>query len=245
MGQNQESRMTRMVSMIALALCATGLSACGSDTSKKEAAKLDSKLLGKGEAADPALTSALEDQIMVDPSLSSQSNAHAIRPTDEPVTAPVPPVKGEAPAVAAAGRSTVTLGQLAKAQSSGQTSLAGVQKANFNGCGLDVDYAMGWANRLPAALPMPEQARVEEAAGSDLGRCRLRAVTFTTSTPIRGMIDYYVGNARKAGFSAEHRSEANGQVVGGTRSDGAAYYVILTEREGGGTSADFVTNAGV
>ena len=59
------------------------------------------------------------------------------------------------------------------------------------------------------------------------------------------MIDYYVGAARKAGFSAEHRSGDGGQVVGGTRSDGAAYYVILTPRESGGTSADFVTNAGV
>jgi hypothetical protein len=237
--------MSRTVSIIALALCTISLSACGSDVAKQEAAKLDSKLLGKGAAADPTLTSALEDQIMVDPSLSTQSNVHAVRPTDEPVTAPVPPLKGEAAAVAAAGRATVTLGQLAKSQASGATAVAGIQKANFSGCGLDVDYSMGWANRLPSELPMHPQARVEEAAGSDLGQCRLRAVTYTTGAPVRSMIDYYIGNARKAGFSAEHRTDKAGQMVGGTRSDGAAYYVILTPRAGGGTSADFVTNAGV
>jgi hypothetical protein len=257
--------MKKTASILALALCATGLTACGSDTAKKDAASLDKKLLGKGEIADPALTSALEDQIMVDPSLSGQSNQLAVRPTDEPVSAPVPPVKGEAPATAIPGRKTVSLGQLAARQGVGPRTATGAsygggsaasagaapvgmpaaQRANFTGCGLDVDYSMGWANRLPGDLPLHPQARVEEAAGSDVGTCRLRAVTYTTAAPIQTMVDYYLGAARRAGYSAEARNDGAGRVVGGTRRDGSAYYVILTERDGGGTTADFVANNGV
>ncbi len=248
--------MKRALSIVLLSCTAITLSACGDDP-KTEAAQLDQKLLGKGDKADPALTSALEDQIMVDPSLTGQSNQHAVRPADEPGSAPIPPAKGEAPATAIPGRKTVTLGQLAAAQAEGNKASStfsggvkplaavGVDKASFTGCGLDVDYAMGWANRLPAAMPLHPGARVEEAAGSDNGRCRLRAVTYTTGASSQDMIAYYQGKARKAGFSAEHRNEDGNDIVGGTRKDGAAYFVVLTPRDNGGTTADFVTNAGV
>jgi hypothetical protein len=244
-----------LLSCTALALTAS-LAAC-SDDPKTEAAKLDQKLLGKGDKADPALTAALEDQIMVDPSLTGQSNQHAVRPADEPGSSPIPPAMGEAPATDIPGRKTVTLGQLAAAQATGSKSsatyaggakpvaAAGVAQSSFTGCGLDVDYAMGWANRLPAAMPLHPGARVEEAAGSDKAGCRLRAVTYTTAASMQDMIAYYQGKARKAGFSAEHKNEDGNDVIGGTRKDGAAYYVILTPRPNGGTTADFVTNAGV
>ena len=48
------------------------LSACGS-SDDAELAAIDSKIGGKNDT-DPALTAALEDQIMVDPTLSAQSN---------------------------------------------------------------------------------------------------------------------------------------------------------------------------
>ncbi|RYD87595.1 MAG: hypothetical protein EOP61_35270, partial [Sphingomonadales bacterium] len=43
-----------------------------------------------GNAADPALASALQDQIMVDPQLGRQANGDAIRPPGQPYSGGVP-----------------------------------------------------------------------------------------------------------------------------------------------------------
>jgi hypothetical protein len=221
------------------------LAACSDAPTKKDVEKLDAELTGKGSDTDPALTAALEDQIMVDPSLANQANADSIRPADEPLQAPIPPervasggatLKGSGTSTASAAKGAVTLGQLAQQQAS-------VSKTQFNGCGLDVDYAMGWSNRLPGDLPLYPRARVVEAAGSDTGNCALRAVTFTSSAAPRAMVDYYVATARKAGYSAEARVEDGTHIVAGTRGS-AAYYVILAQGAGGGTTADFVANNG-
>jgi len=60
---------------------AFALAACGSG-SNANLAEMDNALLGNG--ADPALTSALEDQILTDPNLSQQSNANAVRRPERP-----------------------------------------------------------------------------------------------------------------------------------------------------------------
>lgn len=234
-------------SSIALAtLSLMSLAACGSTPTKKDVEKLDAELAGKAAQTDPALTAALEDQIMVDPSLSNQSNADSIRPADEPLQAPIPPepkgdslagaVKGSGTSTASSAQGTVTLGQLAQQQAS-------VDKRNFNGCGLDVDYSMAWSTRLPGDLPLYPRARVTEAAGSNNGGCALRAVTYTATAAPRALVDYYVANARKAGYSAQHKVEGDSHVVAGTRG-GEAYYVILANAGNGGTTADFVANNG-
>jgi hypothetical protein len=238
---------------IALAsLSALALAACDSTPTKKDVEKLDAELAGKGAEADPALTSSLADQIMVDPSLANQANADAIRPADEPLNAPIPPepkgenyaaaskaaVAGSGTSTASAAKGTMTLAQLAQRQASG-----GPAKANFNGCGLDVDYAMGWSNRLPADLPLYPRARVVEAAGSDAGNCNLRVVTYTSTAAPRALVDYYVATARRAGYSAQATREGDEHIVAGTRGN-EAYYVILAQSAAGGTSADFVANNG-
>ncbi len=43
-----------------------------------------------GNAADPALASALQDQIMVDPQLGRRANGDAIRPPGQPYSGAVP-----------------------------------------------------------------------------------------------------------------------------------------------------------
>jgi hypothetical protein len=229
-----------------MAISILGLAACSEAPTKKDIDKLDAELAGKGSEADPALTTALEDQIMVDPTLANQSNADSIRPADEPLQAPIPPepkrdnlngaVRGGGTATATAAQGTVSLGQLAQQQAS-------VDKSNFNGCGLDVDYSMAWSTRLPGDLPLYPKARVAEAAGSNTGKCNLRAVTYTANAAPRALVDYYIGNARKAGYSAEHKVEGASHIVAGTRGN-EAYYVILAEAPGGGTTADFVANNG-
>src|SRR3546814_2095732 len=57
------------------------LSACGRDSdSDQNLSSLDASLTN---AEDPALRSALGDQIIVDPELADQSNAHRVRPRSE------------------------------------------------------------------------------------------------------------------------------------------------------------------
>ncbi len=243
--------MLRAPSTALLTLGLLALSACNSAPTKKDIDKLDAELASKGGDADPALTSALEDQIMVDPSLSNQSNANAIRPADEPLQAPIPPepkgtavapapVPAPASGTAAAASASVpasapTLGQLAAQQAS-------IDKRNFNGCGLDVDYSMTFASRLPADLPLYPKARVAEAAGKDTAKCNLRAISYTVQASPQDLVNFYVSNAQKSGYSAQAKAENGGHVVAGTRGN-AAYYVIVNPTQGG-ASADFVTNNG-
>ena len=134
-------------SMIATLSAALILSACGEKASDKaELDKIDAKLGGK-TGADPALSAALEEQIMVDPALASQSNEDSIRPPAQPFQAPVPL---DPNAIEGAG-SGQTLGSLAEQQ-------ARLSKDKFNGCVLDVQYSMDFANRLPADLPLYPRA---------------------------------------------------------------------------------------
>src|SRR3546814_4166973 len=57
------------------------LSACGRDSdSDQNLSSLDASLTN---AEDPALRSALGDQIIVDPELADQSNAHRVRRSEE------------------------------------------------------------------------------------------------------------------------------------------------------------------
>src|SRR3546814_13072051 len=58
---------------------ALSLAACGDGSDEAELANLDQQIANE---TDPALTSALEDQIMVDPTLSQQSNHNAVRPPE-------------------------------------------------------------------------------------------------------------------------------------------------------------------
>lgn len=198
-------------------------------------------------AADPAVRQALHDQIMVDPGLSQQSNANAVRPPSRPDWGAVPPdlprpdpvnAASLRPAPAARGdcpkckvkAQAYTLGALAAAQPAGR------------GCAA-ITYSAGWANRLPADLPLYPDARVSEAAGNATGACRLRAVSFASSAAANKLIDWYYTRASAAGYTAERQGEGTMQVLGGTRG-GDAFVVYVTPRPGGGTDVDLVTNAG-
>jgi hypothetical protein len=210
-----------------------------------------------GNAADPALASALQDQIMVDPQLGRQANGDAIRPPGQPYSAGVPDdgvaantdkvdlgelIKAPAPTEAgkdctecAAARESVTLGGLAARQKDTRTSQ----------CAASLSYGTGWANRLPRDLPLFPQARVTEAAGSEEGQCALRAVSFSSAQPMQTMLDYYYTRATKSGYSSEHQLDGNQHILGGTRErDGGSYVLFLTSRADGGTDIDMVANNG-
>src|SRR3954468_18927568 len=73
-------RTLALVGLLALAACGSG--------SDNNLAEMDNSLIGNG--ADPALTSALEDQILVDPNLVQQTHPNSARPPETPVQAQYP-----------------------------------------------------------------------------------------------------------------------------------------------------------
>lgn len=208
-------------------------------------------------AADPQLASALQDQIMVDPQLGRQANSNAVRPPSQPYSGAVPSdavaantdtvegnglMKAPAPVPAdkscaqcAAARDAVTLGGLAARQRNGATAK----------CAASLQYSAGWAQRLPADLPLYPQARVTEAAGTEGGQCALRVVSFSTAQPMQALLDWYYTKAVRAGYSSEHQVDGKQHILGGTRArDDGAYVLYMTARTDGGTDIDLVANRG-
>ena len=241
------------------------LLACGKRGDDRNLDSLDNELVeagsGSANGSDPAMTSALHDQIMVDPALAQQSNANSVRPPAQPYSGGVPPVGiaqppagtpsagtatsetiKPAPAPASkdcpgcqAARDSLTLGALAARQSDKRTS----------GCAGAMRYSAVWADRLPADIALYPGARVAEAAGADTDACHLRAVTFSTSAKLQAVLDWYYTRVTNSGFSAEHQSDGTEHTLGGTRArDNGAYVLFLTGRRDGGTDVDLVANGG-
>jgi len=243
-------------SALALAACGPQQPAAGNLDS------LDAELAGNGaNASDPAMRAALQDQIMVDPALTGQSNADAIRPPQQPYSGAIPPDSvaggrtdgtvtasgssssgGSKPAPAPSGdcpqckvrNDSVTLGALASRQGDRRTA----------GCASKLQYSTAWAQRLPGDLPLYPDARVDEAAGAAAGGCALRVVSFSTGASIQTVVDWYYGRVTAAGYSAQHQASDGQHVLGGTRRNGAAYVIYLDTRADGRTEIDIVANNG-
>lgn len=214
----------------------------------QQLAQLDNEL-AQTNAADPAIASALHDQIVVDPALTQQSNANAVKPPPRPDSAAIAPDTAGPDPVDAAGlrqapragacpdcaahRHALTLGALAARQRLAATAA----------CAGPIAYSAGWANRLPVELPLYPDARVAEAAGNNLNGCRLRVVSFATAAAPAKLIDWYYTRATAAGYGAEHGREGGLETLGGTRGDDA-YMVYASPRPGGGSDVDLVSNAG-
>jgi hypothetical protein len=193
------------------------LAACNRGAGDNNLAEMDNSLIGNG--ADPALTSALEDQILVDPNLVQQSNPNTVRP-------PETPVQAQYPADSARGR---------------QTAAAGGGAPALSACGVPFSYGNQWAARLPAEFAAYPGGRITEAAGSDRGDCRIRVVTFTTPDPYNRVLEHYRSIAARAGFSAEQQARGADQVLGGVNGE-AAYYLIVTPTRAGSEVALIVNN---
>ena len=185
---------------------ALALAACGSGDGNN-LTELDNELLGNG--ADPALTSALNDQILTDPNLAQQSNRNAARPADAPVQAQYP------------------AGSDARVSRASADNMA-------SACGAPFEYGPQWAGQLPRQFPPYPGGRVTEAAGVDRGGCHMRVVTFVTRDPYNRVLEHYRSLAARAGFTAEHQVRGGDQVLGGTQeaSDGAYYLIVTPVREG-------------
>jgi hypothetical protein len=213
--------MKRTIALLLPLAAAAALAGCGRGDGGEgnNLAALDNQLVGND--VDPALTSALADQIAVDPQLANQSNRNAVKtpptPTQAQYPAPAPGQPATTPVAAPAGP---------------------------GGCALDGPFqtAAGWADRLPPAFPVYPGGKVTDAAGYDRGACRMRAVTFTAAADWRHVVDWYGAQAARAGYSADQQLRGEDHVVAGTKGDDA-YYLIVTPK-GAASEVALIANGG-
>ena len=208
------------------------LAACG-DSGDNNLAELDNALLANG--ADPALTSALEDQILVDPNLVQQAHPNSVRPPETPAQAQYPAgsaAEGAPPRAVGGDRPPVR-----------RAAATGGSVADTGVCADALEYGPHWADRLPAEFPAYPGGRVTEAAGANTADCRIRVVTFRTGDDHERVLGYYRSAAARAGFSAEHQLRGDDHLLGGVnrRTDGA-FVVIVTPLPRGSEVALVVNN---
>jgi hypothetical protein len=203
------------------------LAACGGAGGGNNLTAIDNELIAN--SVDPALTSALEDQIAVDNNLNQQAHPNSARP-------PETPAQAQYPADARPGESG---GARAERAAAGGGPAAPPSAAS---CGGAFDYGPQYAGRMPAEFPAYPGGRVTEAAGNDHGDCRMRVVTFTTADPPGRVLERYRSLAARGGYSAEQRQRGGDQVLGGTKGD-SAFYLIVTPA-GAGADVALIVNEG-
>ncbi|MXO58343.1 hypothetical protein GRI89_02130 [Altererythrobacter salegens] len=223
------------------------LAACGSE---EEAPKPED---------DPAMTSALQDRIMVDPDLVGQNraNAAALLPDGDGSI----PVEDSSPeAIAAARSDALTLvggpGRMKKAPDARQVSAslpagatltaaarAAASPGGGENCAEIATYTASWAAKMPEAFPVYPRGAVQEAAGSDAGNCRLRVVNFLTPVPLGEVVDFYFTRASSAGFTVDRALIDGEDTIGGSKG-GSSFVVYARAQSNGLTSVDLVTNGG-
>jgi len=201
------------------------LPACSATPEQANLAQIDNQIAAAD--IDPAVTSAIEDEILVDPALVQQSNPNGVRHPERPLQAPYPVEK--------AGRAGAAMEQANGAGGDGPVA---------GGCGVPFQYGAEWAERLPPEFPAYPGGRVTEAAGSDRGDCHVRVVTFATDHGYSQVLDWYRGIVSRAGFNAEHEVQGADHVLGGVnpRNDGA--YLVIVTPEGNGSRVALIVNNG-
>lgn len=235
------------------ALAALALSACGVSEDDTDS---------PSQNIDPATSSALEDELLVDPDLVESGNLNNVLDPSGPnsgaqpsqtsatsesskaaasaemaetglLNAPEPTIMASEDCVTCDGERTgATLGARADIQSKGK-------------CDANLKYDAKWATRMPSAMKVYPRAVVKEAAGVDGGPCNIRAVTFTTMVGIKDVVNYYYTRARNNKYSTEYQLRDGEHTLGGAReSDDAAYIVFLRKLDNGLTEVDIVANQG-
>lgn len=232
---------------IALALL---LAACHRAPEQQDLNGLDAELANGADARDPAVAQALGSQIMVDPRLAQSSNADVIRPPARPDTGATPPddiaAKGDGIDPTTLDHAPKPEGDCpdCKAKQGALTlaALAGRQRdPHASACAGGVSYSAGYANRLPADLPLFPNARVIEAAGNDAKGCALRVVSFATGAPPARVIDWYYTQTHRAGYALERQADSSQQVLGGQHG-GVAFVLYVAPGEGGGSTVDLIAS---
>ncbi|NNC59082.1 MAG: hypothetical protein HKO05_03715 [Erythrobacter sp.] len=204
---------------------------------------------------DPATIQALGDQIMVDPDLARQNEANAALTGGSDHS--IPPVVAtreeiadarlEAADLAGGSRNLVALGKpravetpLAENVRYSVLELAKVTSAP-SACVEAASFSARWAGRMPESFPIYPRGNTIEAAGSDDGRCALRAVRFLTPVDGRAVLTFYAAKARKAGLPRSHFLQGDSEILRG--SVGKKIYIVhVSQRPSGLSEVGLVTS---
>ncbi len=257
------SRKVRLAAFAFAGVCSFALAACGGGAAADD--KIDDELLS--DAKDPAMTGALEDQILVDPDLTSQNDRNSALTAGGPPNGALPTDTGsvgsaqravaDAQAALGEGRmmsapepTRVAAEDCTTCADGGGATLGARAREQYSGrgkgtCDDRLTYDMGWANRMPPEFPIYPRANVREAAGVEAGLCDIRVVTFRTTASLKNVADFYYTKARRSGFDAEYQLRGDDYVLGGTRDvDDGAYVVFMRPQSNGGTEVDIVASNG-
>ncbi|KFG89684.1 hypothetical protein BV98_002491 [Sphingobium herbicidovorans NBRC 16415] len=225
-------------------LLALPLASCGKGDKEADLNALDAQLTN--DAVDPLLNEALAGKIVVDPKLTGQSNRNATLPVLKGDAA-----KALAESVKLAGGKLLatpapTQGEAVESKASLTAVAQEQEKPGGNVfCRKQLAYGMQWASRLPDPFTVYPGGQLKEAAGADKNGCTLRVATFVAPVPRQSVMDFYYTQARRSGFDAEHRLMDGGHVLGGTRKDdGAAFLLMFSDAPGGRTNVDIIADNG-
>lgn len=207
---------------------------------------------------DPAIARALNDQLMSDPDLVSinEANAALTRSSEHNVPADVdnPEAIREAQdrAVELLGgtRSVPNLPEPepldAETGESPLVMLADValQIDGTSACITQASYASAWAARIPAPFPIFPRGTLVEALGADKAGCRVRAIRFRSAVPGDDTARFYLGRAKKAGYTAVYAANESGWQVAGSK--GSARFLVRSRASiMGGQEIDLITLGGL
>ncbi|MBV1918885.1 MAG: hypothetical protein KUG65_12610 [Sphingomonadaceae bacterium] len=192
------------------------------------------------EEQDPAMTGALDDQIMVDPQLSGQTGA-AVAAGGASVE--LPPEQRSPEVIAAAKQDAAknaggTIESAPQPGTGGSASLVEAavsaarvgqaSRAASTDCAGKAEYSMTWATKLPDALSVYPRGAVQEAAGIDADGCALNVVNFVTPVAAKDVLDYYYTRVRQAGYGAAHKMDGDDHVLGG--KNGTRAFVVYVRK---------------
>lgn len=190
---------------------------------------------------DPVVVAALNDPLMTDPDLLTQTQPGTLFVLPGPATAPIPLIdRGDeelARARAAAGRLAVLPPLAPDAAPAAGVTLADTMAVLLGelggprGCAERISYTAQWGARLPAAVPVYPRGHLQDAAGSDAPDCRLRAVTFLTPVPATEAAAFYAARAGQAGWHPRYQRAGEGLRVAAGRGR-AGFAAWLGARDG-------------
>lgn len=198
-----------------------------------------------GVAADPVISRALNDPLMIDPDLAwiNEANAaigyhgnHAV-----PVFAP-----DERAAALARDAARIELAEegaieelpvaanLDDAESlTGLSTLRELLEAVGAPaeCGEGASDDLAWAAQMPKAASIIPHGMVQQAAGSDTGDCKLRLVRYLTQIGAQDALQYHYTRAANAQFEASYKS-GKSELIKGEKA-GEKVFADIADAPGG------------
>lgn len=200
--------------------------------------------------SDPLLTRALNEPLTFDPDLVALNRANSAvslpwqdgyGPMIDNHPQAISAARGEALRLVGGGGAMRRAPDASGGESASLVAAAKLATGAKARCVERVGYSAQWAAQMPAAFPVYPRGAVQEAAGTDVPGCGLRAVHFVTPVTIGDVIDFYYTRALAAGFSAERVVEDGDDVLAGVKGR-AAYIVYARRLPTGNTAVDLVTS---